>query len=522
MCEDCFASRFLNELGALPESETPMARDDETPRPVPDYFTCPSCNQELLPSFWESFPHIFTHARQSVYCKPQLTLFDVHARIIASVLRKLRCDPLAAVARCPDSSQSAGRYAIAFDVNHEVACFCSTFDSIIDARTVTAELGVRSYGISEVASQNWAKILQDVKTFENRAKKLNNAGNRMRFLGSHYYCGKEFTSKYSQDQMASVKRICRSDNGQCQDCLVAEAELAQEIQPQFVTESERGDREKDIRMCPRCFGGYFINMWCNDLAAHQGEAKEFQVKNVCPDCGYFSTNWADYPKANEKLKEQKLRSRMPYLKSLSSSVSQVEKALIGTLATVGDKRNLVDAVSGQLVGMFIDSAACRMVVRRLMVEARRAMIAAAIESTGPALTSTASLARLILLFLGTSGGYCNQFCFPLELGCNKYKNSDVSIICAVLMAFAALQCWSPATLENILSGDVGEKAVAQQVVKRAMDQALAHVASIFPHYLQKNLSDRLISKMPHLAAFVEQSKLFSPSAGAKPGGAARP
>lgn len=209
---------------------------------------------------------------------------------------------------------------------------------------------------------------------------------------------------------------------------------------------------------------------------------------------------------------------MPYLKTLSSSVSQVEKALCGTLATVGDKLNLIDAVSGNLVGIFIDSAACRMVVRRLMVEARRAMIAAAVESTGPALTSTARLARLILLFSGTSGGYSHQFCFPLEFGRNNYKNTDVSIICAVLMAFAALQCWLPATLENILSGDVGERAVAKGFVKTAMDDALAHVASIFPHYLQKSLSDRLISKMPHLAAFVQASKVFSPSVGAQPGG----
>jgi hypothetical protein len=77
---------------------------------------------------------------------------------------------------------------------------------------------------------------------------------------------------------------------------------------------ERCDREKDVRMCPRCFGGYFINLWCDDLAAHQSQTKEFQVKNMCPDCGYFSANWTDYPQANEKLKEQKLRSRIPYLK----------------------------------------------------------------------------------------------------------------------------------------------------------------------------------------------------------------
>lgn len=256
-----------------------------------------------------------------------------------------------------------------------------------------------------------------------------------------------------------------------------------------------------MRMCPRCFGGYFINLWCGDLAAHQGQTKEFQVKNMCPDCGYFSANWTDYPKANEKLKEQKLRSRIPYLKAVSSSVSQIEKALHVTLATVGDKLHLFNAVAEQPISIFIDSAPCRLVVRRLMVEARHAMIIAATETIGPILNANVEnrLARLILLFLGSSGGYCQQFCLPLELGRNSHPNTDVNAISAVLMAFAALHCWTPKTLENVLSGDVGDKLSASFVVKSAMNEALRHVVSMFPNYIRKSLSDRLILKLPHLA-----------------------
>jgi hypothetical protein len=291
LCEDCFASRFLNELGALPETETPCAQaGDVTPKSKPDYFTCSVCNQEFPSSFWESFPQNFAHAQQSSYCKPQLTLADVHARIVASVLRKLRCDPVAAVARCPDTSPAAGRYAVAFGSNHAVSCFGSIFESIIDARTayVTADSGLASYGISVSQYEKWLKILQELKTFDNRTKRLNQAGRRMVLQGSNYYCGATYIQTPSADfgkQLHSdtPPRICSAaGGGQCSDCLVTATELAREIQPVFVQEHQRGDKQNDIRMCPCCFGGYFVNMWCGDLASHHGQEKEFSVKNVCP------------------------------------------------------------------------------------------------------------------------------------------------------------------------------------------------------------------------------------------------
>ena len=296
LCEDCFASRFMSELGAHPELETPHAQtvgaqDGDTPKSKPDYFACPKCTQEFPSSFWESFPQLFAHAQQSSFCSPQLTLSDVHARIIASVLRKLRCDPLAAVARSPEISQASCRYAIAFGLNHEVSCFGSSFETIIHARTVAVESSIQQFGISVAESEKWAKVQQDVKTFDNKSKKLNQAGNHMALHGSRYYCGKAFNPlSILQEELGKKKGlsdeskpICGPVGGQCQDCLVAATELAQEIQTEFVKDSERPlDREQDIRMCPRCFGGYFTNLWCGDLAAHHGQAKEFQVKNVCP------------------------------------------------------------------------------------------------------------------------------------------------------------------------------------------------------------------------------------------------
>jgi hypothetical protein len=308
LCEDCFAARFLNETGALPEAETPCAQapGDETPKTKPDFFTCPNCQQEFLPSFWESFPQVFEQVRRSSYCKPDLTLSDVHFRIVASVLRKLRCDPLAAVARCPETSRgAAGRYAIAFGLNHEVTCFGSTFESIIDARTVGTDSRMQILGISSDECEKWSKIQHEVKTFENKMKKKNHAGNSMVLKGSSYYCGQSYQvfeqvsssaartspQKLGKNAFAVLALLppdgtnftCGPTDGQCRDCALAEAELAKEVKPEFVKDSERGDREKDIRMCPFCFGGYFLNTACGDLAAHHGQRESgSSVRNACP------------------------------------------------------------------------------------------------------------------------------------------------------------------------------------------------------------------------------------------------
>jgi len=260
MCEDCFAARFLNaEFGALPESETPCAQpaasdDSGTPKAPPDFFTCPLCESELSPAFWDTFPQHFTHAQRSEYCKPQLTLSDIHSRIVASTLRQLRCDRFAPIARCNDaSSASCGRYAFAFGgCSQQVACFGRVFDSIIDARTVSLDCSAPPLGgVSEVQAEMWTKIQLDVKTFDNRTRKLNRAGHRMVLQGSRYYCKMRYSRS---DQSAGSAKECGPSQGQCLDCAFTAAELAkeaQEVKPVFVADSERGNRETDFRMCPR-------------------------------------------------------------------------------------------------------------------------------------------------------------------------------------------------------------------------------------------------------------------------------
>ena len=191
-----------------------------------------------------------------------------------------------------------------------------------------------------------------------------------------------------------------------------------------------------------------------------------------------------------------MRSRIPFLKMLNTIVAQADRALGHTLAAFGDKQPLLAAISDKPVSVFLETVASRTFVRSLMIQARRACIVTAIDSMSPRATisGTSNFARLMLLLLGLSNGYSQQFCPPLELGESNSKNRDASVISAVLMSFAALQCWPPASLDNILSGDVGEYSVARGVVRKLIDEALNHVVDVFPTHLQEGLREKLADK----------------------------
>jgi hypothetical protein len=181
---------------------------------------------------------------------------------------------------------------------------------------------------------------------------------------------------------------------------------------------------------------------------------------------------------------------------LNTIVVQADRALGHTLAAFGDKQPLLAAISHKPVSVFLETVASRTFVRSLMIQARRACIVTAIDSMNPRATTnaTSNFARLMLLLLGLSNGYSQQFCGPLELGESNSKNRDASVISAVLMSFAALQCWPSASLHNIVSGDVGDRSVARGVVTELMDEALSHVVDVFPPHLQEGLREKLAGK----------------------------
>ena len=181
---------------------------------------------------------------------------------------------------------------------------------------------------------------------------------------------------------------------------------------------------------------------------------------------------------------------------LNKIVVQADRALGHTLAAFGDKQPLLAAISDKLVTVFLETAASRTFVRILMIEARRACVVTAIDSMNPRATTnaTSNLARLMLLLLGLSNGYSQQFCRHLELGESNSENRDASVISAVLMSYAALQCWTPASLDTILSGNFGEELSAGFVVQKLMDEALNNVVDVFPPHLQEGLREKLADK----------------------------
>lgn len=178
---------------------------------------------------------------------------------------------------------------------------------------------------------------------------------------------------------------------------------------------------------------------------------------------------------------------------LNTVVLQAERALGHTLAAFGGKQPPLAAISDQPVTVFLETVARRTFVRSLMINARRACIVTAIDSMNPRpiTNATSNFARLLLLLLGLSNGYSQQFFGPLKLGKSNSENRDASIISAVLMSFAALQCWPPASLDKIVSGDVGHRWVARGFVDELMDEALNHVVDVFPPYLQEGLRNKL-------------------------------
>jgi len=256
MCEDCFTARFLREhhqhvYGVLPESETPKAqtpRADDTPSTGSrSYFVCPVCRTDITSSgFWDAFPLYLSQAQRCVSSDSKITLQEVHARIVASVLRTLRSDPRAAVARC-NAPKFYGRYAFAMGLQHEVFCFGSAFDNIIVAR----ERGRNSPDVllsdrfTPQQITRWKELQNEVKMHDTRSKRLNRAGAVMQLQGGRYFCGKSY---------GTTGGTKCSPGSACLDCIFSSAELGEVLQPVFVADNERGDtqaRLRDIRMCPR-------------------------------------------------------------------------------------------------------------------------------------------------------------------------------------------------------------------------------------------------------------------------------
>jgi len=304
---------------------------EDTPRRR-DFFSCPTCKLPLSDQFWEHFPDYLVEAQRSRSADCLVSLEQVHRRIVANALRRLRQDASSTIARCDSSQVMKGRYIIALTAEQSVTCMGRAFDSVADFRNFTDHESLPSCGLSVLQLSQWQHLTHAAQAASGKLKstQTNSAGAIVKQSAKTglVYCGRILGTTvipHSDGQCGPV------DGPQCSDCKAYASAAAEtdDLQPTFVSDSERPRSQRDMltdfRMCPKCFGGYYINTNCPALGSHHGEHKDgAHVQNVCTDCGFFSPNWAEWPRADERLKASKIKSIMPYLKSTTTATTAIQ------------------------------------------------------------------------------------------------------------------------------------------------------------------------------------------------------
>jgi hypothetical protein len=288
LCGVCFSARFLSDrsqhvYGALPDEQTPSASVNEDSPRCADFFSCPLCTLPLGAEFWSEFPSRMKQSQREMPEHEQVTLEQVHQKIVLNTLRVLRQDPLAALARyvpkkvskSPGSSTS-GHYIATVSVEQPVTCLDCAFDNISD---------IKNQEIAQGSIDHQWRLL---------AHKIRESGNG------------ESSGSESAD--------------------------GSDIKPQFVSDAQRPQTEEgrlmDFRMCPVCFFGNIVNTTCSSMGTHHGEQNSingmttltsksnsislFQFGSLpvcfvpaCTQCGFFSSSWSDWPKSDDRLKGQR-------------------------------------------------------------------------------------------------------------------------------------------------------------------------------------------------------------------------
>ena len=235
------------------------------------------------------------------------------------------------------------------------------------------------------------------------------------------------------------------------------------------------------------------------MTAHQGQQMDgAHVLNVCPDCGFFSSSWAQYPRADERLKAQKLRSRMPFLQRVCTCVASIENCMVELFPPCGSRLHALDSLRHDPLFEFVGSPAHRCVVRRLLRQALHSLVSTALDAIGAesgvslrSVSAGSKLGNLLLLLLGVSDCFTHQFCHPLKLVSPKCPmTSPAYAAAAVLLSLSAVACWPSELLDKFITGDVGQVGQAQKTVQGALKHATGCIALLFPRYLMLEDGDR--------------------------------
>jgi hypothetical protein len=510
VCDECFAHYFLSDpgqhaFGTLPEQQTPLAvcvDEDGDASHVRDFFSCPICKLSLSDEFWEEFPLHLEEVQSRLPDKSRITLDHVHGRIVANALRLLREDPHSSIARCEQSKLMKGRYIVALNTTQAVTCMARTFDCVQDFRSSDDEAQLPYCGLSPQQLSQWKNTINEANAElqKSEAPLLNVAGVEMKRSAQTglLYCNRLL----GKALIPGSDGRCGPNNGpQCEDCKSQAS--TQPVQPTFVSDTQRKTSPeamlKDIRMCPRCFGGYFINTNCSSLGSHHGEMKDgMHVQNVCKDCGFYSERWSDWPVADERLKAQKIKAHLPFLKSVKKAVGTIQHLLSRDLAT----ETVVDASrassSSQLLVKLSRDCIGRHFLRNRLTSLLRIVITAALETVNRAvscslieLSAAGKHAVLVLQLLQATDSFAKQYLGSATLlGDNPH--SDTYALSAMLLSFAAVENWTEATLDNFISGNLGTTSTAPPHIKSLLDSAADRI--IVPQTLlhsKQSMSDAL-------------------------------
>lgn len=508
LCDECFTHCFLSDVGqhtfgTLPQEATPVAacldEDGDTPR-CRDFFSCPTCKVSLAEHFWDEFPDHLVEAQRQRPVSCQVTLHQVYRRIVASALRMLRQDPLSSIARCDGSRCLKDRYIAAASTWQAVTCNGRTFDCVADFRAFEDEANLPRCGLTPLHISQWKHTSQEVlaELKKSQAPLVNLAGVAMkrsdqtgllycdRFLGSQLIPGSDGR--------------CGPNNGpQCSDC--KGFVNSDHLQPTFISDAQRKTRPedmlKDIRMCPRCFGGYFINTNCAALGSHHGEIKDgVHVQNVCKDCGFFSERWSDWPVADEKLKAQKIKAHLPFLNGVAKSVETIQCILSQDLAIDSSSDISRLSSSSQSLVKLRGSYLWRRFLRNRLITLLKRIITAALERTSH--VASRSLVEmsvdskhtvLLLQLLQVTDSFVKPYLSSVTLLSDR-PHSHSYVLCAVLLSFAAVESWPVATLDNFITGNLGTVSTAPAYIKSLLDSAAKRI----PVYKAPFASDLSISE----------------------------
>jgi len=490
MCDDCFTHCFLSDpgqhaFGTLPEEQTPVAvsvdEDGTTPR-FRDFFYCPTCKQSLSDHFWSEFPdHLVEAQRRRPSGGHIITLDHVHDRIVANALRLLREDLSSTIARCDGMTEFKDRYVFAVNTTQAIKCMKRSFNCVADFRTSTDEAVLPYCGLSALQLSQWKRTMHEVgaEMKNSESSLFNLAGAEMKRSGQTalFYCNRYLGASL----IPGSDGRCGPNNGpQCADCKACENVV--DLRPTFISDAQRKtsieEMLKDIRMCPRCFGGYFINTNCSSLSSHHGEVKDgVHVQNVCRDCGFYSERWSDWPVADERLKAQKIKAHLPFLKSVRKVVTAIQYLLSRDLTaeTIVDTSKL--SLSAQLLRQLCGNCLGRHFLRNRLITLLRIVIAESLETVSrpttcalTELTAGGKQTALVLQLLQATESFSKQYLSSAALlGDSPHSNSYT--MCAVLLSFAAVENWTADTLDKFITGNLGTVSTAPAYVKSILDSA---------------------------------------------------